>query len=98
MESQLRRVAKTDKNQQEIMDALRQAGAEVTSLHQVGGGVPDLLVSFRNKWHLLEVKDGSKPPSARMLTDEQRKWMVKQKASVWVVMSPSEALDAIGAP
>jgi len=79
------------------MDALRQAGAEVTSLHQVGGGVPDLLVSFRNKWYVVEVKDGSKPPSARMLTDDQRKWMVKQHASVWVVNSPAEALDAIGA-
>ena len=79
------------------MDALRQAGAEVTSLHQVGGGVPDLLVSFRNKWYVVEVKDGSKPPSARMLTDDQRKWMVKQHALVWVVNSPAEALDAIGA-
>lgn len=79
------------------MDTLRKAGAEVTSLHQVGGGVPDLLVSYRNKWYLIEVKDGSKPPSARMLTDDQRKWMVKQHASVWVVNSPAEALDAIGA-
>ncbi len=79
------------------MDALRKAGAEVTSLHQVGGGVPDLLVSFRNKWHVIEVKDGSKPPSARMLTDDQRKWMIKQRASVWVVTSSGEALDAIGA-
>jgi hypothetical protein len=80
------------------MDALRKAGAEVTSLHQVGGGVPDLLVSYRNKWHVIEVKDGSKPPSARMLTDDQRKWMIKQRASVWVVTSPEEALSAVGAP
>ena len=40
------RRAKVDQNQSEIVSALRDFGATVTSLHRVGEGVPDLLVSF----------------------------------------------------
>lgn len=92
----VRRTAKTDGNHAEVIAALRKVGAEVTSLHQVGGGVPDLLVSYRNRWWLLEVKDGTKPPSARQLTAEQRKWFARQRADVWVVTSPEEAIETIG--
>jgi hypothetical protein len=35
---------KTDRNQSDIIKALRQVGASVESLHRVGRGVPDLLV------------------------------------------------------
>jgi len=83
--------AKTDDNQQEIMDALRAAGAEVTSLHQLGQGVPDLLVSFRGVWHVAEVKS-----DVGHLTDPQNEWIDKQKAVVYVWHTPAEALRDIG--
>lgn len=50
------RNAKTDHNQNEIVQALRQIGATVVLLHKVGSGVPDLLVGFRGVTYLLEVK------------------------------------------
>jgi ribosomal protein S2 len=61
----MRRAAKIDANQPLIVEALRKAGATVQSLAAVGQGVPDLLVGYRNKTALVEVKDGSKCPSAR---------------------------------
>lgn len=70
----MRRAAKVDANQAEVVAALRQAGAGVTLLHQVGGGCPDLLVGIHGCWGVIEVKDGAKPPSARKRTPAQIRW------------------------
>jgi hypothetical protein len=50
----MRRAAKVDANQTEIVQALRQIGAVVQSLAAVGNGCPDLLVGYRNRLFLLE--------------------------------------------
>ena len=68
------RAAKVDANQPEIVDALRVLGCSVQPLHSVGKGCPDLLVGFRGKNILVEVKDGTKTKSARKLTPDQTKW------------------------
>lgn len=73
--------------------ALRKIGAVVTPLHAVGKGVSDLLVSFRQKWLVMEVKDGAKPPSARKLTKDEERWIGEQRAPVYIVTSPIEAVD-----
>jgi hypothetical protein len=70
----MRRAAKIDANQEQVVQALRAAGATVQSLAGVGVGVPDLLVGYQGKTILLEVKDGRKVPSARRLTEDQLKW------------------------
>ena len=94
----MRRAARTDANHGEIVSALRKAGARVQSLAAVGGGVPDLLVGIRSDLYLLECKDGSKPPSARGLTDEQKLWHAAWSGSpVYVVKCVDEALQAVGA-
>ena len=93
----MRRAAKVDANQDQVVSALRAAGATVQSLAAIGNGVPDLLVSFRDGMYLLEVKDGSKPPSARALTEDQVRWHAAWGCPVHVVKSPEEALRAIGA-
>lgn len=70
----MRRAAKIDANQPAIVAALRKAGATVQSLAAIGDGCPDLLVGYCGLTALLEVKDGSKPPSARQLTPDQQQW------------------------
>jgi len=52
-------VKKTDKNQASVVKALRDFGADVYSLHTVGGGIPDLLVLYEGHTLLFEVKDGA---------------------------------------
>ena len=88
----MRYAARVDDNQGEVVKALRKIGAVVTPIHRLGGGVSDLLVSFRQKWWVLEVKDGSKPPSARELTPDEKKWIGEQKAPVYIVNSGEEAV------
>lgn len=92
----MRRAAKIDANQPDIVASLRKAGVSVQPLHTVGGGVPDLLCGFRGNNALLEVKDGSKPPSARKLTGDQEQWHAAWNGQVAVVKDVDEALAALG--
>jgi Holliday junction resolvase len=48
--------ARVDANHKEIVDALRDIGASVVSLAPIGKGCPDLLVGYRGRNYLLEVK------------------------------------------
>lgn len=93
----MRRAAKVDANQMIIVAALRAVGATVQPLHAVGKGCPDLLVGYRGRNYLFEVKDGDKPPSARKLTPDQVSWHDTWRGSSWVVMNPKMALQIIGA-
>lgn len=70
----MRRAARVDTNHAEVADALRAIGCTVESLAAKGQGVPDLLIGYRGRTILLEVKDGRRPPSERRLTEDQIKW------------------------
>lgn len=94
----MRRAARTDANQIQVVSALRAAGAKVEDLSAVGKGVPDLLCQYQGAFYLIEVKDGRKTPSQRKLTPDQVKWHDEWKcAFLGVVESPDEALKFIGA-
>ena len=89
----MRRAARTDDNHEAIVQALRQIGASVQSLATIGKGCPDLLVfSTFCGYLLLEIKDGSKPPSARKLTEDEKRWHNAWKGPVYIVTSVEEAL------
>lgn len=89
------RARRVDENQQEIVDALRDAGAIVRVITQ-GEGIPDLLVAYNGHTLLLEVKDGNKPPSARKLTTAEEKFFLEWTGGILaIVKSPQEALDLI---
>jgi hypothetical protein len=91
----MRRAAKVDANQAEIIAALRKIGASVQPLHAVGAGCPDLAVGWRGMTSLLEIKDGSKPPSARKLTPDQVKWHAEWRGHVAVVETVEQAIEAV---
>ena len=84
-----------DKNQGEIVAALREAGAQVQSLAAVGKGVPDLLVGYRGLNILIEAKNGRQPPSKRRLTPDESNWHITWGGQVAVCNSPDEALDLL---
>ena len=89
----MRRAAKIDANQAAVVKALRAAGYTVTSLAQLGKGVPDLLVGKGGMNFLLEVKDGSLSPSRRCLTADECDWAMSWLGQVAVVLSPAEAIE-----
>jgi Holliday junction resolvase len=92
----MRRAAKIDANQPEIVKALGAAGCSVWSLAAVGQGFPDLIVGRQGRNYLLEVKDGSLAPSKRKLTQDERDFHAAWRGHVVTVNTVAEALDAVG--
>ena len=83
----MRRVGQTrrrDRNEAEIVEALRAVGADVTRIS--GKGAPDLLVRYRGTVAGFEVKTGS---GKRTDAQESSRWPI--------VRTVDEALKAIGA-
>lgn len=91
----MRRAAKTDRNQAEIVEALRAVGATVQLLHTVGNGCPDVVCGYRGKNYLFEIKDGER--NRNRLTLDEQLWIETWEGQVEVVCDPSDALTAIGA-
>ena len=92
-----RLIARVDANQPWIVKALKEIGATVQHIHQLGQGAPDILVGYRGVNYLMEIKDGNKPPSQRRLTGDEEKWHDLWRGQVDVVESTDDALRLIGA-
>ena len=92
----MRRAAKVDANQPEIVAALRAVGATVQPLHAVGKGCPDILVGLQGRNWLIEIKDGAKRPSERTLTPDQVEWHRVWRGQVSVAESVEDALKIVG--
>lgn len=93
----MRRAARTDANQNDIVAALRAIGCKVAITSAVGSGFTDLVCSRGGVARLVEIKDGSKPPSERRLTPEQVTFHAEWAGQpVHVVESVAEALALFG--
>lgn len=87
MSRQPRYAKKVDENQAEIVDALRKIGCDV----QIIGDPVDLLVGYRARNYLIEVKQpGEKPRTAK-----QKKFLSTWKGQVRVVQSAEEAIQLV---
>jgi hypothetical protein len=89
----VRKHGKIDENQPAIVKALRQVGASVVSLSNIGDGCPDLLVGFRKRNYLMEVKDSSRKPSERRLTYDESQFHGRWVGQICVVETVEEALS-----
>lgn len=92
----MRARGRTDANQTPIVNALRAVGCNVAITSALGSGFVDLVVyrPATGLLRLMEVKDGSKPPSKRKLTPDEEEFATK--FPVWVINSVAEALTAMG--
>jgi Holliday junction resolvase len=90
----MRRAARIDDNQRDLVSTLRRAGCNVLSLAAVGNGCPDLLVYRADNLYMLEIKDGKKVKSRRKLTPHQVTF--KKDWPVVVVTDIDSALQAVG--
>ncbi len=86
---------RTDANQKEIVNGLRRIGASVLILSNVGGGCFDLLVGFRGRNYLMEIKDGAKKPSQRRLRETQVEFFQSWAGQAAKVENLAEALAVL---
>lgn len=91
---------KRDANHAEIVSVLRQCGAYVKDVTDMPGFGADLVVGYRGRWMLMEIKDSAKPPSARKLTATEQAVRADAErvgAPYLVVSSVNSAVHAIEA-
>jgi hypothetical protein len=94
----LRTASRVDANQPDIVQALRGIGASVLHLHQLKNCF-DLLVGYRGRTFLVEVKDPSQPLSKRQLTPGEAKFRDEWRGSPYhIVHTIDEAIRIITTP
>ena len=88
----MRRAAKTDTNHAEIVEALREIGANVFDTHDVGSGFPDIIIGYRGVNFLAEIKGpkGTMTPLERWFHND---W----GGQVAIVRTVDDAYRLIGA-
>lgn len=86
----MRYAARVDANQQQVVSALRAAGAYVWII-----GLPvDLLVGYNNQTFLVEIKNGPSKSLTRLQQDFFENWT---GGSLHRIDGPEDALRMIGA-
>ena len=91
----MRRAAKIDSNQNEIVEALRRCGASVLITSQLKNCF-DILVGYNGINYIVEIKDGKKPPSQRKLTEGEIKFMENWKGGkYYIIESIEDAFEMI---
>lgn len=91
----MRRAAKVDINQKEIVKAIRKVGYSVSHTHQIGQGFPDIIVGARGLNYLFEIKNGEKSPSKRALTDDEKLFHETWKGQINIVTTFEEILRIV---
>lgn len=86
---------RTDANQKEIVDALRRIGASVYVTSHVGKNFPDLVVGFRNRNFLFEIKAGHASHAKQKLSEGQLNFMQTWHGQIHVITSITDALDVM---
>lgn len=86
---------RVDANQEQIVKDLRKLGASVWITARMGDGAPDLVVAWRRKNFLFEVKDPDKPPRERLLTVDEVRWHRNWCGQVDIIRTTEEALEVM---
>jgi len=82
---------RVDANHKAMVAHIRRIpGTTVLDLSAVGHGCGDILVGWKGRNYLIEIKDGEKPPSRRRLTKDQETFHAEWTGQICVVKNPSE--------
>ena len=84
---------RVDKNQAQIVKALRSYGISVQDLHIIGRGCPDLVCGYKGQNVLIEVKNAL---AKGKLTEAESRWHQRWGGQVAVVETAEEALALFG--
>ncbi len=88
----LRRAAKVDSNQSEIVKAFRGLGWSVLIISQLKNCC-DIIVSKNGRTVAIEIKDGAKPPSQRKLTEGELKFKNQWQGEYSLIESVDDVIN-----
>jgi len=83
---------RTDDNHADVVAEFREAMPEATVFDASGAGrgFPDLVVGWKGKNFLIELKDPDKPPSRRKLTPAQENMHLQWQGQIAICHSAAE--------
>lgn len=93
----MKRAPKLDVAHGPIVAALEAAGAFVQSMAGLGGGAPDILVCYRGKWTVAEIKSHPATQKAGRPNELQMTWWRRAGTPPVVWRTVEEALKGVGA-
>lgn len=94
----IRTASRVDANQPRIVAALRRVGCTVLHLHQLKNCF-DILVGYRGRTFLMEIKDPAQPASKRKLTPGEEEFRATWRGSEYhVVLTPEQAITIVTTP
>lgn len=88
----MRRAAKVDDNQPEIVECFRKLGWSVLIISQLKNCC-DIIVSKSGRTIAIEIKDGKKPPSAQKLTEGEQKFKDRWQGEYALIKSIDQVLS-----
>lgn len=93
----MRMAKRTDDNHKALVEEVRKwlPGCTVFDASGAGSGFPDLVVGWKGRNYLFEVKDPDKPTSRRKLTGAQEKFHAAWQGQVAVVHTATELVARI---
>ena len=84
-----------DANHKEIHAAFEKMGCSCCSLAPLGNGVGDLLVGYGGLSIVVEVKDGTKPPSKRKLTPDEERFKMNWTGGYRLVQNVVDVAETV---
>lgn len=90
------RAKRVDENQAQLVKQIRRLGITVVHLHTIGKGCPDLLLGYRNKNFLIELKDSLKSPSKKKLTADEKEFFDTWRGQVDKCETIDDILKVVG--
>ena len=84
-----------DANHAELVGVARVLGASVLDLADVGSGCGDILLGILGRNVIVEIKDGSKPPSARRLAPQEVEFHESWRGEIAIVKSTREMIALV---
>ena len=88
----MKRAARTDNNHKEISVAFMSLGWSVLDIHQIPN-CADILVGKWNHSIVIEIKDGSKPPSKQKLTQGEIKFRDRWRGDYRIITCLQDVID-----
>jgi len=89
---EMRKRARKDMNQDEIVSTFRYLGFTVAITSALGGGFPDIVIAKYGRNWLVEIKNGDLPPSERQLTEDEKAFHDKWEGEIFIINSMDEAV------
>lgn len=94
----LRTASRVDGNQPAVVSALRAIGCSILYTHQLKNCF-DILVGYRGRTFLMEIKDPAQPLGKRQLTEGEEEFRRSWRGSPYhVVHTPDEAIRIVTTP